>query len=447
MIVRFTVENFRSIDDPIELSFEAETGIKDMGNDGFTLSAGKRLLNTTAFFGANASGKSNVFKAVGMMRAMIIKSVRLNDNERLPYDPFLLSDKEPRATRFEMEFVCGTDKYRYGFSYTERKIEEEWLEAKWPRRSAKMLFKRVADEIKIDDANYPEGTTVKNSGATLNNNRLFLSLAAQMGGEISKKVIEWFRTTLNVISGLRDEDFSRFTKEALHRNSSYKNDILRLICSMDVGFGDVTTVQEEIDERTLPKALPAELVEALKENPMITAYARHNKYNAAGEPVGTVNFDIDEKESDGTKKLFNLAGPIIDTLKKGKVLFIDELDSQLHPLMSRRIVEIFNKGSVNEHGAQLVFTTHDTNMLSKKLLRRDQVVFVKKDAIHYATRLTPMMSITLGNGAKPRTDSNYEKNYLEGKYEAVPVFPTDFEGCVDVDDLREEIYENMTTDS
>lgn len=447
MIVRFTVENFRSIDDPIELSFEAETGIKDMGNDGFTLSAGKRILNTTAFFGANASGKSNVFKAVGMMRAMIIKSVRLNDNERLPYDPFLLSDKEPRATRFEMEFVCGTDKYRYGFSYTERKIEEEWLEAKWPRRSAKMLFKRVADEIKIDDANYPEGTTVKNSGATLNNNRLFLSLAAQMGGEISKKVIEWFRTTLNVISGLRDEDFSRFTKEALHRNSSYKNDILRLICSMDVGFGEVTTVQEEIDERTLPKALPAELVEALKENPMITAYARHNKYNAAGEPVGTVNFDIDEKESDGTKKLFNLAGPIIDTLKKGKVLFIDELDSQLHPLMSRRIVEIFNKGSVNEHGAQLVFTTHDTNMLSKKLLRRDQVVFVKKDAIHYATQLTPMMSITLGNGAKPRTDSNYEKNYLEGKYEAVPVFPTDFEGCVDVDDLREEIYENMTTDS
>jgi len=447
MIVRFTVENFRSIDDPIELSFEAETGIKDMGNDGFTLSAGKRILNTTAFFGANASGKSNVFKAVGMMRAMIIKSVRLNDNERLPYDPFLLSDKEPRATRFEMEFVCGTDKYRYGFSYTERKIEEEWLEAKWPRRSAKMLFKRVADEIKIDDANYPEGTTVKNSGATLNNNRLFLSLAAQMGGEISKKVIEWFRTTLNVISGLRDEDFSRFTKEALHRNSFYKNDILRLICSMDVGFGEVTTVQEEFDERTLPKALPAELVEALKENPMITAYARHNKYNAAGEPVGTVNFDIDEKESDGTKKLFNLAGPIIDTLKKGKVLFIDELDSQLHPLMSRRIVEIFNKGSVNEHGAQLVFTTHDTTMLSKKLLRRDQVVFVKKDAIHYATRLTPMMSITLGNGAKPRTDSNYEKNYLEGKYEAVPVFPTDFEGCVDVDDLREEIYENMTTDS
>ena len=428
MIVRFTAENFRSIDDPIELSFEAETGIKDMDNGGFTQAAGKRVLNTTAFFGANSSGKSNVFKAVEMMRTMIIKSVRLNDNERLLYDPFLLSDREPRPTRFEMEFVWGVDKYRYGFSYTERQIEEEWLEVKWPRRSAKMLFKRVTGEIDIDGTNYPEGITVKNSGAMLNNYRLFLSLAAQMGGEVSKRVIEWFRTRLNVISGLRDEDFSRFTKEALHRNSSYKNGILQFICSMDVGFGEVTTVQEEIDERTLPKALPAELVAALKEHPMITAYSRHNIFNAEGEPVGTINFDIDEKESDGTKKLFNLAGPIIDTLKKGKVLFIDELDSQLHPLLSRKIVEIFNKGNVNNQGAQLVFTTHDTNMLSKKLLRRDQVVFVKKDPKRHATHLIPMMSITFENGSKPRTDSNYEKNYLEGKYEAVPIFLSDFEG-------------------
>lgn len=427
MIARFTAENFRSIDDEVVLSFEAETGIKDMGNEGFTMTAGKRILNATAFFGANASGKSNIFKAVGMMRAMIIKSVRLNDNERLPYDPFLLSDKPERPTRFEMEFVTGVDKYTYGFSYTERQIEEEWLCAKWPRRSVKTLFRRVGSNIDIDDANYPDGLTIRNSGATLNNNRLYLSLAAQMGGEVSKRVIEWFRTTLNVISGLRDEDFSRYTKEALHRNSPYKDDILRFICSMDVGFGDVTTVQEEIDERSLPKALPAELVAVLKEHPMITAYARHNKINANGETVGTVNFDIDEKESDGTKKLFNLAGPIINTLKNGKVLIIDELDSQLHPLLSRRIVEIFNNGSLNESGAQLIFTTHDTNMLSKKLLRRDQVVFVKKDATRYATEVRPMMSITMENGSKPRTDSNYEKNYLEGKYEAVPRFPDVYE--------------------
>ena len=177
----------------------------------------------------------------------------------------------------------------------------------------------------------------------------------------------------------------------------------------------------------LPKGLPAEIVASLKEHPPIVAYAKHSKINVDGEVVGVVDFDIDERESDGTRKLFNLAGPIVDTLRQGKSLFVDELDAQLHPLLSRRIVKLFNCAETNPHGAQLIFTTHDTNMLSKKLLRRDQVVFVEKTAkTNYSTKLTPMMSITLDNGAKPRTDSNYEKNYLEGKYGAIPYFEDEF---------------------
>ena len=420
MITRFMAENFRSIDDKIELSFEADTGIKDRENEGFSLMGGKRVLNAAAFFGANSSGKSNVFNAVDMMRLMVVYSVKLNDNERLPYDPYLLSDRESSPTRFEMEFLDGADKYRYGFSYTAQRIEEEWLEAKRPRRSPKMLLQRQQDVIHCDEDNYKDGNIVKNSGVTLNKNRLFLSLAAQVGGEVSKRVIEWFRTSVNVISGLRDSDVSMYTKEAIHTNSPIKDDILRFIRSMDVGFGEVTTKQEEVDERTLPKGLPADLVAAIKEHPIITAYARHTKYNANGQTVGTVDFDIEEQESDGTKKLFNLAGPIIDTLKNGKVLFIDELDSQMHPLLSQKIVELFNNSGTNQHGAQLMFTTHDTNMLTSKLLRRDQVMFVEKKAGKHATNVRRMMSITMRNGTKPRTDSNYEKNYLSGKYGAVP---------------------------
>ena len=180
----------------------------------------------------------------------------------------------------------------------------------------------------------------------------------------------------------------------------------------------------------LPKGLPAEIVASLKEHPPIVAYAKHSKINVDGEVVGMVDFDIDERESDGTRKLFNLAGPIVDTLRQGKSLFVDELDAQLHPLLSRRIVKLFNCVETNPHGAQLIFTTHDTNMLSKKLLRRDQVVFVEKTVkTSYSTKLTPMMSITLDNGAKPRTDSNYEKNYLEGKYGAIPYFEDEFKSC------------------
>lgn len=420
MIATFKAENFRSIKDEIKLSFEASTAIKDMERSGFTSTAGWRVLNATAFFGANSSGKSNVFNAVGLMRAMIIQSVKLNDNERLPYDPFLLSDDDMRPTSFEMEFDIEGDKYRYGFSYTAEKIVEERLEVKIPRRSSKTLLMRRGDVIETDEANYKDGNAIKNGSVKLNANRLFLSLAAQTGGEMSKKVIEWFRTHLNVISGLSDNNYSMFTKEAIHRNSPYKSDILRFIGAMEVGFSEVTTKQEEFDERAFPKGLPADLIAALKEHPMINAYARHTKVNAQGQAVGFVDFDIDERESDGTIKLFNLAGPIIDTLQKGKVLFIDELDARLHPLLAQKIVEMFNNSSMNSHGAQLVFTTHDTNMLSRKLLRRDQVVFVEKNPTTSSTRVIPMMEVPMKNGAKPRTDSNYEKNYLEGSYGAIP---------------------------
>ena len=225
MITSFTAENFRSIDGEIRLSFEADTGIKDMDNRGYTTVANSSVLNAKAFYGANSSGKSNVFKAVGMMRSMIIHSVRLNDNESLPYDPFLLSDKEVRPTRFEMSFVDGTDKYTYGFSYTSRRIEEEWLIAKFPKRSLKTLLRRTPDKTEIDIQNYQEGLAIKEGTIPLNNNRLFISLAAQLGGEISKRVIEWFRTKPNVISGLRDNDFSLYTKEMLHTRADSKDDI------------------------------------------------------------------------------------------------------------------------------------------------------------------------------------------------------------------------------
>lgn len=419
MVTCFTAENYRSIDEPITLSLEASTAIKDMEHNGYTTVANIHVLNTSAFYGANSSGKSNVFKAVSRMRGLIIHSIRLNDGERLPYDPFLLSDKPMRPTRFEMTFVDGTDRFWYGFSYTAERIEEEWLIAKYPKRSLKTLLKRTTgNTINIDVENYAEGNTIASGGVPLNENRLFISLAAQLGGELSKRIMEWFRTKLNVISGIRDNTFSRVTKEMLHTSSGYKEGILHFLGSMDLGFNEVTTEQENIDEMILPKGLPTEVIASLREHPMIMAYSKHHKFNVEGINVGTIDFDIDEKESDGTKKLFNLSGPIVDTLNNGKTLFIDELDAQLHPLLSRAIVNMFNCPKTNPKGAQLVFTTHDTNLLSKKILRRDQIIFVKKEK--QRTELIPMMTIILDNGSKPRTDSNYEKSYLDGKYGAVP---------------------------
>lgn len=428
MIVGFTVENYRSIDEEIALSFDAATGIKDMDKRGYSIVANSHVLNAMAFFGANASGKSNVFKAINRMRSIVLQSVRLNVGEELVYDPFLLSDKPTHPTKFEIEFVDGYDKFKYGFCYTAKRIESEWLIAKYPRRSLKKLFQRDTEGLIIDEQNFSEGTAIEAGNIPLNENRLLISLAAQLGGIVSKRIIEWFLTKVSLVSGLKDKSYMRYTRENLHLNEEYKSDILKFISSMDLGFDDVKTEQEDINEMTLPKGLPLELIISLREHPYISASTIHKRYNAEGQVIGDIEFDIDEKESDGTKKLFNMAGPIVDAIKKGKSIFIDELDSQLHPLLTRKIVDLFNCPETNPNGAQLIFTTHDTNMLSKKILRRDQVVFVEKDN-KSMTRITPMMSIKMENGSKPRTDSNYEKNYLEGRYGAIPYFKKDFEEC------------------
>ena len=183
MITSFSVENYRSINERITLSFEASPGIKDMNNSGYSTVATLRILNIMAFYGANSSGKSNVFKAVGSMKNLVVHSVRLNDGERLPYDPFLLSDKPMRPTRFEIAFVDGMDKFWYGFCYTAQRIEEEWLVAKYPKRAKKTLLRRSFDnDVEIDTENFSEGNTIVTGNVPLNDNRLFISLAAQLGG-------------------------------------------------------------------------------------------------------------------------------------------------------------------------------------------------------------------------------------------------------------------------
>lgn len=128
---------------------------------------------------------------------------------------------------------------------------------------------------------------------------------------------------------------------------------------------------------------------------------------------------MEEKESAGTRKLIDLAGPIFDTLKRGATLVVDELDAKMHPLISMHIIKLFNSNEYNPHGAQLVFSTHDTHLLSSRLLRRDQIWFTEKDEKEQ-TDLYSMMDIVLPDGTKPRNDSNYEKNYINGRYGAIP---------------------------
>lgn len=418
------------------LDATASNGIKDNEGKGTStlgtsLGAG-RVLNSIALYGANSSGKSNLFRAIGTMRKMVLGSVKLNDNDPLPYDPFLLSTQEAHPTRFEIVYFEPQTRatFTYGFEYDETTIEKEWLIAKWPRRGEKHLFSREKGEpLDVDSSNFAEGVRARDT-LQLNSNRLFLSLAGQAGGEISNSVIGWFRDDLSIISGIQDT-YSQYTRSRVLNNPETKEKVQGFLRKMGLGFDTFIPKKVDLESLGLPAGIPKELIAKLERDPYIQVSSIHKVYNEEGEEVRSETFDLDTRESAGTNKLFSLAAPLLETLEGGKILFVDELDSKLHPILSWHIVEMFNSPDQNPNHAQLVFTTHDTNLLSNELFRRDQIWFAEKDKTE-KTDIYPLINAHKNSDHldhAPRNDSNYQKNYIQGKYGAIPFlecgFPSD----------------------
>lgn len=419
-ILRFTVENFRSIAERKYISFVPDA-IKDEPRSNVCSTGGIDYLRTTAIYGANSSGKSNLVNAISCMSAIIVRSVKMNDNEPLPYFPFRLDKQSPQnPTLYELDFVVEGIRYRYGFSNRERNICEEWLSRVENHGGIKHLFVRNAEGIGVNEKLFPEG---KNLESRTNDNRLFLSLVGQLGGSVSNSIIHFFDDTLNVLSGLDTDDYTSFTKHMLNDHLAGCEDMKHFFSRVRLGFSDLSTTVHEFDAGELPADLPHEmrerLVRSLSGKKRVNVFATHGIYDEEGKQIETADFNFTEMESAGTQKLFDMAGPIFDTLHCGSILVIDELDAKMHPIISRELVALFNDPLRNAKGAQLVFTTHDTNLLSSHLLRRDQVWFTEKDS-RERTDVYSLRQIVLPDGTKPRGDGNLERNYIRGRYGAVP---------------------------
>lgn len=423
MLLRFSVTNYRSFGHEMTLDLTASNGIKDLPGSGVSPigNTNNKVLNAVAIYGANSSGKSNLLMAIGTMRGMVRDSVRLNDSDTLPYEPFLLSTREQHPTRFEAVYYEPDNKatITYGFEYTEEAIKKEWLVAKWPSRSEKRLFLRTPEGVEIDERSYPEGGRARE--LPLNGNRLFLSLAGQVGGSISNGVINWFQDQLRVISGIEDT-YSHYTRRRVYNSPEAKNSVQQFLGKMKLGFDRIDATKVDFESMGFPPGMPKELIAQIKRDPIIQVSSIHNVYSEDGQVARTESFDLDSQESAGTNKIFSLSGPLLDALAGGITLLIDELDSQMHPMITWRLVQMFNSATDNPHCAQLVFTTHDTNLLSNELFRRDQIWFTEKDP----TESTALYPLTRAheNSAKinhtPRNDSNYQKNYIAGLYGALP---------------------------
>ena len=413
---------------------EAQNAIHDLKDkgEGFIQFGNTKLLNLAVIFGANSSGKSNLLQAMATMRHIVTHSVKLNDSDELPYYPFLFSSEGRRPTVFEVKFSIDKDVFIYTIEYNKDTIIREVLSAKFPRCSEKQLFKRIGNtHITIDHKYFSEAQEIQqsfdndDSRIRLNSNRLLLSLAGQLGGEISNKIINWFGSCLQVISGISEEQYSDFTKKTIHKNPDMKAHILEFLESMDLGFDGIKTKAVSLDDVAFPAGMPKELIEQFKKmrgGELIEVSSVHNLYDNEGNLLSQIDCDFEDTESAGTKKVFNLAGPIMDSLLNGGILCVDELDSKLHPLLTRRILEVFNNSKKNTNGAQLIATNHDTSVMGKDYLRRDQICFVEKNKKEesFIERLSDK-KIKVGDSSHtPRPDSNYEKNYLGGVYGAVP---------------------------
>lgn len=391
MLVEFSVANFRSIKDRQTLSLVAsshqeEADVQLFSFPGSTKS-GLKLLPSAALYGPNGAGKSNFLLALQAMRDFVVKAAMQRSAESpLPAQPFNLDSSTCNApTEFEVIFFIGGTRYEYAFSTTEERIVKEELSA-YPQNRAQRRFARRWDTQKQDyDWHFgPSLEGAKNLWRkSTRDDSLFLSTAAQLNSRQLLPVYQWFSCAVRVIGAEGRERNPRFSETRCETEG--KEAILKFLKRMDLGIDDIQVTKAPFDIRTL-------------------------RQDNRGEPVA---FGL-EDESNGTRKLFSFAGPWTDTLDQGRILFIDELHGSLHPKLVEFLTRQFNDRETNPNNAQLIFTTHETAILSQQFMRRDQVWFCEKDR-DQTTQIYPLTDFRPRKGRE-----NLAASYLSGRYGAVP---------------------------
>jgi AAA15 family ATPase/GTPase len=414
MIIEFTVGNFLSFNEKRTISFEVQGGVSELKDNYFTVGKVK-FLRSLVLYGANSSGKSNLIKAIDRMKLCLFQSIKLNFNDAINgYTPFLLSEEsKAKPTFFEIVFLDNGKIFRYGYEYTRKEIVNEWLFT-GRNKSEKALFIRTLEGIGVSDT-FEEGKGLEEK---TNDNRLFLAKVADDGGTISKQIMNCF-SNYNVLSGVEHVYYSDFSLDMFEQHSNISQASLNLFQELKLGFKDVEVVKTEIIQTDIPDGYPEQLKTQLIGKQATSLNTVHNVYNKKGKVISTTSWKQKENESEGTKKVIDLSGPIFDTLSKGKILVIDEFDSKLHPLITIKLIKLFNSSKTNPNNAQLLFATHDTNLLSTDIFRRDQVWFAEKDSVEQ-TDLYALNDFVFPDGTKVRKDANLEKNYIAGRYGAIP---------------------------
>lgn len=419
MLIEFSVANYRSFREKVTLSMVASS---DDTLEGNTFAApgkrGMRLLKSAALYGANASGKTNFLKAIHTMRELVVRSAsQMQRGDRLPAESFKL---EPSAVNepslFEVVIATHEERYVYGFSIDAERVREEWLSAarmSGERSSSRMLFERRSDgTVQFGNSWRGERAALEDR---LRENALLLSVAAQSNNETVERIYDWFGDWADALSGTTAQFGKLAVIDRLRRDPALMARAVRFIAGADpdiVGlrFARHTAADARTDDvRKVFEAGQQMLADRLgNEAPEFrvdwpTILRRRTDGHLA-------EFDFFMDESRGTQEMAYLSAYWLSLLDGGGLLLIDEFESSLHPHIARQLLKSLH---ANEGTAQLIFTTHDTNLLDPELLRRDQIWFTERTP-EGATSLYSLWDF------KPRKGENLRKGYLNGRYGAVP---------------------------
>lgn len=416
MLLEFTIGNFLSFKEKKTISLEA-TSIKEHIDTNIVQLERVQLLKGAIIYGANASGKSNFIKAMSTMRRLVLQSFDSSSTEELGIKPYLLNTETfDKPSFFEILFLIKNKRYRYGFEVDNLAVQSEWLfEA--PKKAEKALFIRQEDGIDVSSS-YKEAKDLEEK---TRENALFLSVIDQFNGPIAKSIMQWFSNFITV-SGLSHERYKSVTFKMLEDEKT-KPQLLEFYKKLDLGFDEIDLEKEPLDTKDFSKVFNENVIKQflsdLEGKTKINIKTLHKKFNKENKYVSLEKFDMRSQESSGTNKVFNISGPVFDVLQDGGVLIIDELDASLHPLMTLTITKLFNSVEFNKHNAQLIFATHDTNLFEYGHYRRDQIYFVEKDA-YGASDLYSLVEYKEEDGKKVRKDRSFEKDYIQGRYGAIP---------------------------
>ena len=418
MFIEFNVTNYRSIRETQTISMVAskyyneldEMNCFDSGVTGL-----QKMLRSAVLYGPNAAGKSNLFRALHFMQSFVLESHSLQEGQTIKTVPFALNERsQNEPSEFEIFFLQDNVRYQYGFAANRMRVTKEWLLA-FPEGKAQRWYEREYDATEDKDKWYFGS---KFSGRrqlwqeATRKNALFLSTAIQLNNEQLKPVFSWFQNKLVSILPGTPINLKFSIDQCASAEGTLR--IMDFMNSADIGISGI-----EVKKIPIPpmksEMLPPDMPQPIKEKILLEMQGKELpdiQFLHKMDTGESVPFRFSD-ESDGTKRLFAFAGPWLDVLAKGRILFVDELGTSLHPLMVRFLLGLIQNQEINRYNAQLIFTTHDTSVLDTDILRRDQIWFVEKDP-KQASRLYPLSDF------KPRQGEALEKGYLKGRYGALP---------------------------